>query len=393
MDSATTTANSKVIIDVLANDTDADNDDLTISTFDSTSMQGGTVSLVDGKLSYIPAADFTGTDSFTYTIDDGRNGKATAIVTIQVTASNNGNHDPIAAPDYPSTGVDTKTIIDVLANDTDSDEDTLTITRYDQSSTKGGTISLVNGKLSYIPAAGFTGTDTFTYTVADGHGGTDEGTVTVTVGEANTNNVPDDDSYDVKSADLDGQGSKGLDVLTGDQYTGTVSIRITSGPSLGTITNVDAAGNLTGSTVTYKPNAKTSGTDHFTYVLVGADGSVSSPATVTINLSNGSSGGSLDAIDDGADGKDASFNFTSAEFASSNIKSRVLPVLDNDSGTTGVNIVAVTQPQFGTAAISADGQSIIYTPRHGYCNDHTFTYTIRDAAGNEDTATVYINID
>lgn len=391
-DTATAMADSKVIIDVLANDTDANNDTLTISAYDQTSTEGGSVNLVDGKLSYIPKAGFTGTDTFNYTVSDGRGGTATATVTITVNANNTSNQNPIAATDYATIEVDAKATIAVLANDTDADEDSLSITRFDENSVKGGAITLVDGKLSYLPPAGFNGVDSFNYTISDGRGGTANGTVVVTVGDA-TNDalVPDDDSYKLTAADLDSQGEASLAVLVGDQYTGSVSIRIVTQPSLGTISSMGADNTVTGSQVKYKPTALGSGqTDSFTYVLVDADGRVSDPATVSITLSSTAS--QFDAVDDGVDGKEALYNFTSAEFSATNIKSRTLTVLDNDLGSD-LKIVAVTKPQYGTAKISSDGQSVIYTPTHGYCEDHTFTYTVRDASGKEDTATVYINID
>lgn len=391
-DTATAVADSKVIIDVLANDTDVNNDTLTISAYDQTSTEGGSVNLVDGKLSYIPKAGFTGTDTFNYTVSDGRGGTATATVTITVNANNTSNQNPIAATDYATIEVDAKATIAVLANDTDADEDSLSITRFDETSVKGGAITLVDGKLSYLPPAGFNGVDSFNYTISDGRGGTANGTVVVTVGDA-TNDalVPDDDSYKLTAADLDSQGEASLAVLVGDQYTGSVSIRIVTQPSLGTISSMGAGNTVTGSQVKYKPTALGSGqTDSFTYVLVDADGRVSDPATVSITLSSTAS--QFDAVDDGVDGKEALYNFTSAEFSATNIKSRTLTVLDNDLGSD-LKIVAVTKPQYGTAKISSDGQSVIYTPTHGYCEDHTFTYTVRDASGKEDTATVYINID
>lgn len=391
-DTATAVADSKIIIDVLANDTDANNDTLTISAYDQTSTEGGSVNLVDGKLSYIPKAGFTGTDTFNYTVSDGRGGTATATVTITVNANNTSNQNPIAATDYATIEVDAKATIAVLANDTDADEDSLSITRFDETSVKGGAIMLVDGKLSYLPPAGFNGVDSFNYTISDGRGGTANGMVVVTVGDA-TNDalVPDDDSYKLTAADLDSQGEASLAVLVGDQYTGSVSIRIVTQPSLGTISSMGADNTITGSQVKYKPTALGSGqTDSFTYVLVDADGRVSDPATVSITLSSTAS--QFDAVDDGVDGKEALYNFTSAEFSATNIKSRTLTVLDNDLGSD-LKIVAVTKPQYGTAKISSDGQSVIYTPTHGYCEDHTFTYTVRDASGKEDTATVYINID
>jgi hypothetical protein len=65
--------------------------------------------------------------------------------------------------------------------------------------------------------------------------------------------------------------------------------------------------------------------------------------------------------------------------------------LSNDTGD-GLEIVAVSTPHYGTAVISADGQSINYTLRGGYCSDHSFTYIVKDKAGNQKQATVYIDV-
>ena len=394
-ESVTTLADSKVIIDVLANDTDADNHTLTISRFDATSTEGGSISLVDGKLSYIPKAGFTGTDTFSYEVSDGHGGTDTGVVTVKVNSSGTGaNQKPVAATDYVTIDMDAKATINVLANDTDADGDTLSLTSFDETSVKGGVISLVNGQLSYVPPTGYNGVDTFNYNISDGNGGTAVGTVALTVGTVTEVTLkPDDDSYKVTAADLDANGEIELDILTGDQYSNFVVIRVTSMPSYGTLTTLGADNTISGLKVMYKPNALGSGnTDSFTYVLVDNDGTVSEPATVTITLSSSGTGGSFDAIDDGLDGKDSLYNFTSADFSGANIKSRTLTVLDNDIGTD-LQIIAVSEPKYGNAQISSDGLSIIYTPRSGYCNDHSFTYTIKDAAGNEETATVYINID
>jgi VCBS repeat-containing protein len=72
----------------------------------------------------------------------------------------------------------------LLANATDEDQppQTLTISASDTTSAQGGNVSVsASGAFSYVPPAGFTGTDTFNYTVSDGNGGTDNSTVTVTV--------------------------------------------------------------------------------------------------------------------------------------------------------------------------------------------------------------------
>ena len=84
-DTETVDEDSSINIDVLANDTDADGDALTISSFDAISTAGGTVDCVS-TCDYTPAAGFTGDDSFSYTIEDGFGGAATAIVTIALVA-------------------------------------------------------------------------------------------------------------------------------------------------------------------------------------------------------------------------------------------------------------------------------------------------------------------
>jgi len=69
----------------------------------------------------------------------------------------------------------------LLANDSDADNDTLTVTAVSALSTNGAVVGLTNGVITYAAPSGFTGTDAFTYTVSDGRGGSATGTVVVTV--------------------------------------------------------------------------------------------------------------------------------------------------------------------------------------------------------------------
>ncbi len=70
----------------------------------------------DGSFTYTPAADFNGTDSFTYTASDGTAVSNVATVTITVTAVNDA---PVAVNDAATTTEETAVSGDVLANDTD----------------------------------------------------------------------------------------------------------------------------------------------------------------------------------------------------------------------------------------------------------------------------------
>jgi VCBS repeat-containing protein len=82
-DSATTNEDTPVIIDVLDNDSDVDGDTLTVDSV----TQGANGSVINngGNVTYTPALNFTGIDSFTYTINDGHGGTDTATVTVNVT--------------------------------------------------------------------------------------------------------------------------------------------------------------------------------------------------------------------------------------------------------------------------------------------------------------------
>jgi len=81
-DNAATTNGSSVMIPVLANDTDADGDPLTIDSVSNPA--NGTVVMGDTQITYQPNADFVGVDTFTYTISDGTD-TASATVTVNVT--------------------------------------------------------------------------------------------------------------------------------------------------------------------------------------------------------------------------------------------------------------------------------------------------------------------
>ena len=170
-------------IAVLANDTDPDGD--TLSVTDATTPADGTVQVNDdGTITYTPAAGFTGTDTFDYTITDGI-ATDTATVTVAV-----GNGTPTAVDDEASTRRNRPVDIAVLANDTDPDGDTLSVT--DATTPADGTVEINDdGTVTYTPAAGFTGTDTFDYTITDGIAD-DTATVTVAVGNGTPVAVDDE---------------------------------------------------------------------------------------------------------------------------------------------------------------------------------------------------------
>jgi hypothetical protein len=172
-----------VTIDVLANDTDADADPLTIVSIDTSTVADGTVTdLGLGSLNYTPDENFNGVETFTYTVSDGNGTSDTATVTITV----NPTPDvPVAGADAFATDEDTALVVaapGVIDNDYDDDGDVLTVAPTPVVGPSNGTLTLaIDGAFTYTPNTGFVGVDSFTYQVDDSTGLTANATVTITV--------------------------------------------------------------------------------------------------------------------------------------------------------------------------------------------------------------------
>ena len=131
------------------------------------------------NVTYQPAPNYFGSDSFTFQVSDGQATSAAATVSITVLPVNDA---PRASADFASTTKNLPVTIGVLLNDSDPDGDVLRVTGAVNSS-HGTVVVNADGTLRYTPKKSFTGTDRFTYTVSDGRGGSASATVTVSVGK------------------------------------------------------------------------------------------------------------------------------------------------------------------------------------------------------------------
>ncbi|MBY8978061.1 tandem-95 repeat protein [Rhodobacteraceae bacterium NNCM2] len=175
-DQATVAEDGDVDINVLKNDSDPDGDNISVTSVGQPAH--GTVTINnDGTLNYTPDANYSGTDSFSYTLRDAKGGTDTGQVTITVTQTPDA---PVAKNDGATLRSGDSVTINALSNDADPDGGQLTIISHGQP--KNGTLTdLGNGQFSYTPNNGFTGTDSFNYTVQDPDGQKDTGTVTFNV--------------------------------------------------------------------------------------------------------------------------------------------------------------------------------------------------------------------
>ena len=148
-----------VDIDVLANDVS----DSTLAVQSVGNAAHGTVALqADGSVRYSPVADYYGPDGFTYVATDLEGVSASALVSITVTAVND---PPIAVADGSRSEGGAPTELNVLANDSDPEDDPLTAVLLTEPSQ--GSVTLLDGIVRYEPSPGFVGIDSFRYEVCD----------------------------------------------------------------------------------------------------------------------------------------------------------------------------------------------------------------------------------
>jgi large repetitive protein len=356
---------------VLANDTDVDGDPLTVSLV-SGPANGSLTLNADGSFSYLPSADFNGSDSFVYSVTDGIE-TAEATVTITV---NPVNDAPVAVDDAYTVDEDTELTVDaaggVLANDTDVDGDPLTVSLV--SGPANGSLTLnADGSFSYTPSADFNGSDSFTYSVTDGIE-TAEATVSITVNPINDAPVAVADEYAVDEGQTLEVAAAGVLANDTDVDGDPLSAILVSGPANGSLT-LNADGSFS-----YTPSAGFSGTDSFIYKA--NDGSLESEATVTITVNEVQDEESIVFDDAYSTGEDVVLT-VGADGG----------VLANDFDAQGEPLEAtlVSGPANGTLVLNADG-SFTYTPAADWHGTDSFTYSVETSLGAtlEGTATIVV---
>ena len=361
-DAAETVEDTPVTIDVLANDSDPNGDTLTVVEVSAPSH--GTAVVADtGAVVYTPEPDYHGTDRFTYVVGDGSGLTAQAAVEVTVLPVND---PPLAGDDAADTPEDTPVTIDVLANDSDPNGDTLTVVEVSAPS-HGTAVVAAAGTVEYTPEPDYHGTDRFTYVVGDGSGLTAQAAVEVTVLPVNDPPEAVDDAAETpedapviiavlaNDSDRDGDGL----VLVG-----------ASAPAHGTarVTNAGA--------VEYTPEPDYHGSDSFTYVMDDGGG-LTAQATVDVTVL--SVNDPPEAVDDAAE---------TAEDTPATVD-----VLGNDSDPDGdeLAVVEVSAPAHGVARLTPAGE-VEYTPEPDYHGTDRFTYTVGDGSGLTARAAVEVTV-
>ena len=373
--------------DLLLNDFDPDTgDSISINTIPVIGPANGSVGIAsDGSFTYVPNSDFFGTDSFIYEISDGRGGTAQATATLTIAGVNDA---PVTVNDSYSVNEDTLLfpvlgLNDLIANDTDVDGDTLSVTTTPVTDVANGTLILnSDGTFQYSPNQDFNGTDSFAYEVTDGAGGSAIGVATITVNAVNDAPVATPDTYSVNednglsvTAGVDGLLDNDTDVDVAD----TLSINISNStePSNGTLL-------LFGSgSFNYIPDPDFFGTDSFSYEVSDGNGGTAI-GSVTINVL---------PINDAPIATNDHFTI-SEDFPLATmlgINDLIANDTDIENDPITVNTTPVTNVSDGTLVLNSDG-SFLYTPDENYNGVVSFSYEISDGNGGTDIGQVTISV-
>ncbi|SFO78012.1 VCBS repeat-containing protein, partial [Chitinophaga sp. YR627] len=347
---------------LLANDSDVDGNTLTASIV--TNPAHGTVTVnADGSFMYMPAADYNGTDVFTYKACDGSGACATGTVTLTITAVND-------APDAGDVSFSAREDIPLSINPpgllgASSDKEGGTLTAAIVTQPAHGTITVnPNGSFTYTPNPNFNGTDVFTFSVCDNGtpGLCDTATATISVAAENDAPVAGDDTYNATedtplTVAAPGVLSNDTDV-DGDPLT----VSVLAGPANGTLTL-----NPNGS-FTYTARSNYNGTDTYTYRVCDGNGGCDT-GTVTINIA---------AVNDAPVTGQIGYTVTEDVPLTVNAPG----VLFNDTDPDGDPLTATLQtpPAHGTLTLNPNG-SFTYTPAANFNGVDSFLYRACDPSG------------
>jgi large repetitive protein len=367
--------------DLLKNDSDVDAETdgqvLTIKAV-SNARHGSVTLNADGTILFVPDANYYGTASFDYTVDDGNGGTASATATITLLSVNDA---PVATGETVQGVEDQQLMIlssALLQNDTDVDNSQASLVISRVQSGAGGTAYLnANGHVVFTPTTNYNGNATFTYWVKDPDG-LESNAVTATVAVTAVNDAPSAQGEIVTGASEDAVFNINKSILLAndsdiDDANNALSLSWVGNASGGSV-SLDDNGN-----VVFTPNANYNGTASFQYKVRDAAGAESAVVQAVIPVT--SVNDAPVAVDDQFD----TYKNTPMTVAFSQLTSN-----DSDVDGDSLTVSAVRDHANGHASI-VDGQ-VQFQATTGFTGAASFDYLSDDGHGGQTWATAYVNV-
>ncbi len=305
------------------------------------------------KPRYVPALNYNGSDSFTFTVSDGQFTSEPATVSITILPLNDA---PVAATQAATTLEDTPRRLTLTASDAEND----TVSFAVVTPPAHGTLTGTPPSLTYTPERNYNGPDSFTFTASDGQATSGEGTFSLTVSPVNdapeaiarSLNTPMDTPLPITLSGSDVEG-------------GTLSFAVVSQPAHGTLAG-------TPPNLTYTPASGYRGSDSFTFTV--SDGAAtSSPGTISLSV--------------GPPNNVPVATSQSLTLDEDTPASITLLASDPDGNTL---TFTVTPPAHGT--LTGTAPHLTYTPARDYSGPDSFTFTVSDELATSAPATVSLTV-
>ncbi len=357
--------NEDEIIQINVLDNDFDSDSLLVASsvqVIDTPLNGSvSVNVANGVITYTPAQNFAGEDSFTYTVADTQ-GEASNIASVFVTVLP-VNDKPNVLPDQFNLDEDQTILVDVLANDIDIDDEINAESLTLVTEASNGIAVVENGEIRYSPNANFVGTDSFSYRVADLAGDYSESTqVLINVQGFNDAPIAVDDEVTIAE-----DQSIQLDLITNDSDIEDLELFSTNIRIFRQATSGQVVQDEFGEWV-YQPQADFNGQDSFEYILLDSESASSDPATVFIEVT---------PVADAPVTHDDQVVLVEDAQQVINVLGNDLDV-ENDIDKTSVEIVQTAE----FAQLSVDEQGMVtYSANADYFGSDSFSYRVFDQSG------------
>ncbi|MEK9770545.1 MAG: Ig-like domain-containing protein, partial [Betaproteobacteria bacterium] len=258
-------------ISLLGSDVDGDN--LTYKL--ESNPSNGNASISGNLLTYNANQDWNGTESFSYSANDGQDDSNVSSIVIHVNAVNDA---PVTIDATAETDEDTAVEITLTGTDIDVGDQL----NFSTVQSNNGTISYNGNIATYTPTANFNGTDTFTFKANDGTDDSNTSTVTITVASVNDAPVANDVTASMNENKIAGRYQPVTITLDATDVEGDdLTYSIVGTPSNGTL------GSISDNQIIYTPSQDYNGEDTFTYKANdGTADSNTATVTVTINAVN-----------------------------------------------------------------------------------------------------------
>jgi large repetitive protein len=358
----------------------------------------GTPSHCTATFTYVPAANYNGSDSFTFTASDGISDSAPATVSLTIAAVNDAPSFSLpASPDQSVVNDQGAQTVpgfasNISAGPPDESGQTLVFRVTADNAALFATqpaIDASSGDLTYAPSSSASGTTLVHVTLQDSggtaNGGVDtsaERTFTITVTRAN--HAPTAADQSVSTAE---DTAKTITLTGGDPDGDSLSFSIVSGPqhgSLGAIGAVSCSGSPSACSaeVQYTPAANYNGPDSFTFKT--NDGHLDSTTNGTISITVTPVNDAPVAADDSYPAReDATLPVSAAQ-----------GVLANDSDPDGdaLQATVVSLPAHGLLTLNPIDGSFAYTPAPDFNGPDSFTYKASDGTATSNVATVTLAV-